>query len=341
MSYDLTSDADKTPRPPLPGISARDLRRVKKWSIPALGVLLLFLMLWWAVDFYTNWLWFNQLGFTSVFIKITLFKAGLFIIASAITATVLAINFSLVLKFSRGQSVLPIAPESMRLLVTLIGSGAILTILLASPIFGSIAAQRWETFLLLFNRVDFNIVDPAFGHDLSFYIVVLSVINFIHGWLLGLAITTIVASLALYIIIFGQRGVNLVITPRMLKHLAILGIALMLIIALGHVLDIYNLVLSEEGIVYGANYTDINARLPVLWFLSTIALLSAIGIGISPYYRGLRLMAGALSLWIILTLALGIAFRFYFSVFKCLPMNSAVRNPSSPATSMPPAPPTS
>ena len=147
----------------------------------------------------------------------------------------------------------------------------------------------------------------------------LSVINFIHGWLLGLAITTIVASLALYIIIFGQRGVNLVITPRMLKHLAILGIALMLIIALGHVLDIYNLVLSEEGIVYGANYTDINARLPVLWFLSTIALLSAIGIGISPYYRGIRLMAGALSLWIILTLALGIAFPLLFQRLQVSP----------------------
>ena len=319
MSYDLTSDADRTPRPPLPGISARDLRRVKKWSLPALGVLLLFLVLWWTVDFYTNWLWFNQLGFTSVLIKITLLKASLFIIASAITAIVLAINFSLVLKFSRGQSVLPIAPESMRLLVTLIGAGVILTILLTSPIFGAIAAQRWETFLLLFNRVDFNILDPAFGHDLSFYIVLLSVINFIQGWLLGLTITTIVASLALYITIFGQRGVNLVITPRMLKHLAILGIALMLIIALGHVLDIYNLVLSEEGIVYGANYTDINARLPVLWFLSAIALLSAIGIGISPYYRGLRLMAGALSLWIILTLAMGIAFPLLFQRLQVSP----------------------
>ena len=319
MSYDLTSDADRTPRPPLPGISARDLRRVKKWIIPAFGVLLLFLMLWWAVDFYTNWLWFKQLGYTSVLIKITLFKSSLFIIASAITATVLVINFSLVLKFSRGQSVLPIAPESMRLLVTLIGAGVILTILLTSPIFGSIAAQRWETFLLLFNQVDFGIVDPAFGYDLSFYIVVLSVINFIQGWLLGLTITTIVASLALYITIFGQRGVNLVITPRMLKHLAILGIALMLIIALGHVLNIYNLVLSEEGIVYGANYTDITARLPVLWFLSTIALLSAIGIGISPYYRGLRLMAGALSLWIILTLALGIAFPLLFQRLQVSP----------------------
>ena len=319
MSYDLTSDADRTPRPPLPGISARDLRRVKKWIIPAFGVLLLFLMLWWAVDFYTNWLWFKQLGYTSVLIKITLFKSSLFIIASAITATVLVINFSLVLKFSQGQSVLPIAPESMRLLVTLIGAGVILTILLTSPIFGSIAAQRWETFLLLFNQVDFGIVDPAFGYDLSFYIVVLSVINFIQGWLLGLTITTIVASLALYITIFGQRGVNLVITPRMLKHLAILGIALMLIIALGHVLDIYNLVLSEEGIVYGANYTDITARLPVLWFLSTIALLSAIGIGISPYYRGLRLMAGALSLWIILTLALGIAFPLLFQRLQVSP----------------------
>lgn len=319
MSYDLTNDADGTPRPPLPGISARDLRRVKKWSLPTLGVVLLFLMLWWAVDFYTNWLWFNQLGYTSVLTKITLLKAGLFITGYAIAALVLTINFILVLRFSRGQSVLPIAPDSMRLLVALIGAGVILTILITSPIFGSLAAQRWEAFLILFNQVDFNIVDPAFGHDLSFYIVALQVVNFIQGWLLGLIITAIVASLVLYVSVFGQRGINLVISPRMLKHLSVLGIALMLILALGHLLNIYNLVLSGAGIVYGATYTDITARVPVLWFLTAIALLSALGFGISPYYRGLRLMAGALSLWVILALSMGIAFPILFQRIQVSP----------------------
>ncbi|MDA1219686.1 MAG: UPF0182 family protein [Chloroflexi bacterium] len=315
----MTNDADGTPKPPLPGISARDLRRVQKWSLPILGVPLLFLILWWAVDFYTNWLWFNQLGFTSVLTKITLFKSGLFIIGSAVAAIVLAFNFGLVLKFSRGQSVLSIAPDAMRLLVALIVTGVILTVLITSPIFGSMAEQRWEAFLLLFNRENFNIVDPAFGQDLSFYIIVLPVLNFIQGWLLGLILTAIVASLTLYLSIFGQRGVNLVISPRMLKHLSILGIALMLIIALGHVLNIYNLVLSEQGIVYGATYTDITARVPVLWFLTIIALISAIGIGISPYYRGLRLMAGALSLWVILALAMGIAFPLLFQRLQVSP----------------------
>ncbi|HEU0022286.1 MAG TPA: UPF0182 family protein [Dehalococcoidia bacterium] len=319
MHYDLTSDADGTPKPPLPGISARDLRRVIKWSLPTLGVLLLFLMLWWAVDFYTNWLWFNQLGFTGVLIQIAWFKSSLFIIGSAVTAIILAINFGLVLKFSRGPSVLPVPPETMRLMVALVGAGAVLTLLITSSIFGSTAAQHWEAFLLWFHREEFNIVDPAFGHDLSFYIVTLPVLNFIQGWLLGLIITATVASLALYVAVFGLRGMNLVISPRMLNHLATLGVALMLIIAFGHQLDLYHLVLSGRGIVYGATYTDINARVPVLWFLTIIALLSAGGIAISPYYRGLRLMAGAFSLWIILALTLGVAFPLLFQRIQVSP----------------------
>lgn len=325
MSYDLTSDANGTPRPPLPGISDRHLRRVIKWSLPMLGALFIFLMLWWAVDFYTNWLWFAQFGteleprFTGVLARVTWFKSSLFIIGSAVTALALAVNFGLVLRFSRGQSVLPVAPDTMRLMVALVGAGAVLAILITSSVFGSTAAQRWEAFLLWFNRVEFGTTDPAFGHDLAFYIVTLPVLNFLQGWLLGLIITTLVASLILYVSVFGLRGMNLVISPRMLKHLAGLGIALMLIIAYGHLLNLYSLVLSGRGIVYGATYTDITARVPVLWFLTIIALISAAGIGISPYYRGLRLMAGAFSLWVILALALGVGFPPVFQRLQVSP----------------------
>jgi uncharacterized membrane protein (UPF0182 family) len=318
MSYDLSSDANGSP-PNFPGISVNNLRRVSKWGLISVGVLFFFLVLWWAVGVYTDWLWFNHLGFRNVFTQILFLKVGLFLSGAIVAALVLSLNFNLSTRFARGQSVLPLPPDSMRLLVAIVFATVVITVLIASAVFGAVAAGRWETFLLFLNWVPFGATDPVFGLDFSFYIVTLHLLNFIHGWSLALVITSIITSLALYLTIFGLRGINLVITPRMLKHLAVMGSALMLIIALGHVLSIYELVLSEQGIVKGATYTDINARIPVRWFLTSIAVLSAIGFGVSAYHGGLRLIIGSFSLWVILVLLAGLAYPALFQRFQVAP----------------------
>ena len=279
MSYDLTNDADGSPTPPLPGISARHLRLVIRWGLAALGAAAVGLLLWWLVYFYTNLVWFDLLGFEDVFARVALVKALLFCIGGGISSWVLAFNFVQVIKLSWGPSSLPVNADALRLMLSLVGLAVLLTLLIASPIFGTSAAGRWETLMLWFNRVPFGLTDPAFGRDYSFYVVTLPALNFLQSWLLGLVITAIVSSLALYAAIFALRRVNLIISPRMLKHLAILGIALMLVLALGHGLSIYELVHSEGGAVYGATYTDVNARMPALWLLTVIALLSAAGDG--------------------------------------------------------------
>jgi uncharacterized membrane protein (UPF0182 family) len=319
MSYDLTNDADGSPSANFPGISANHLRFVTRWGLIALAALFLFLILWWAMGVYTDWLWFSHLEFQALFTKVLLYRVLLFIGGTAIGAVVLALNFYLTTRFARGQSVLPLPPDSMRLLVATIAAGVIATLLIASPVLGSMVSGRWQTFLLFMNRIPFGISDPEFGLDASFYIVTLDLLNFVHGWLLGLVITTIIASLALYLAIFGLRGINLVITPRMLKHLAVLGAFLMLIIASGHVLDIYELVLSGQGIVQGATYTDVNARIPVLWFLTSIAGLAAIGFLASIYHGGLRIIIGSFSLWVILMLVAGLVFPALFQRFQVAP----------------------
>ena len=136
---------------------------------------------------------------------------------------------------------------------------------------------------------------------------------------MGILIVSVVMSLFLYAGIYGLRGLNFFLAPRMLKHIGILGGLLMLSIASGHVLVIYDLVLSSGGLVAGAGYTDIHARIPVLWLMTAIATLGAAAFFASHYFGGLRLMAGAFSLWVIMVLLANLAFPALFQRFQVDP----------------------
>lgn len=319
MSFDLTNDADGVPGASLPGISARHLHRFTRWALVFSGLILLFLLLHWLVGLFTDLLWFGHLGRLDVFSKIIWYRITLFLIGTLLATAVLFWNLQLALRYSRGTILLPQPPDVIRLLVAGAAAVAALTLIIAGPAFGAAAASRWEVFLLLFNRVSFGFTDPQFGLDLSFYVVTLGVLNFVQGWFLGLVITAIAVSLACYVTVFSIRGVALVITPRMFHHIAALGVFLMLVIAANHVLDIYELVLSEGGVVFGATYTDTHARLPLNGFLAGVALLAAAGIWLSTRYVGLRLMIGAFSLWAILALVTGVAFPALFQRFEVDP----------------------
>ena len=308
MSFDLTNDAEQVPGQSLPGISAVHLRRVRNWSLGLISLLFLFLALWWARTVYTDLLWFDQLGFRGVYSKILLMKLWLFVGGTLVSATALSLTLYLTFRFSLGPSTLAFSADTFRLLGALLIAGAALVVLIASPIFGSQAAERWETILLFFNRINFGSTDPQFGNDLSFYVVTLRLLHFVQGWAMGLMITAVATSLALYLGIYGLRGLRFVLTPRMLKHVAVLGLLLMLTIAAGHALAVYELVLSGNGVVFGASYTDINARIPVLWLSTGIAVLAAVGFGISNYRGGLRLMVGFFSLWVIVVLLANLAY---------------------------------
>ena len=319
MSFDLTNDSDEPEGPNLPGISEVVLQRVRKGCIIAVGLLFAFLILWWLRTVYTDLLWYGELGYRDVFTKILVMKLWLFIGGTLVTAAALFVNFYYTFRFSRGPSTLPVTDETMRLLRALLVAAVVITALTAAPVFGSAAAARWEVFLLFLNKVSFGVPDAEFGQDLSFFIVTLRMLNFIQSWIMGILITSVVMSLLLYAGIYGLRGLNFFLAPRMLKHIGILGGLLMVSIAAGHVLAIYELVVSPGGLVAGAGYTDIHARIPVLWLMTSIAALGAGAFFVSNYFGGLRLMVGSFSLWIIMALLANLAFPALFQRFQVDP----------------------
>ena len=319
MSFDLTNDSDEPEGPNLPGISEVALRRVRKGCIIAVGLLFAFLILWWLRTVYTDLLWYGELGYRDVFTKILVMKLWLLIGGTLVTAAALIVNFYYTFRFSRGPSTLPVTDETMRLLRALLVAAVVITVLTAAPVFGSAAAGRWEVFLLFLNKVSFGVPDAEFGQDLSFFIVTLRMLNFIQSWIMGILITSVVMSLLLYAGIYGLRGLNFFLAPRMLKHIGILGGLLMVSIAAGHVLAIYELVVSPGGLVAGAGYTDIHARIPALWLMTSIAALGAGAFFVSNYFGGLRLMVGSFSLWIIMALLANLAFPALFQRFQVDP----------------------
>ena len=93
MSYNLSNAAEPPPGPIPAGISAANLVRVRNGSLALLVALLLILILWWTRSIYTDWLWFEHLGYRSVFTKILILKTWLFL-AGILVAGVITICFA-------------------------------------------------------------------------------------------------------------------------------------------------------------------------------------------------------------------------------------------------------
>ena len=327
MSYDLTNDSEQVPGPPLPGISQALLNRIRRWAMVFVVLAVVGVWTWWMIGVYADWLWFGQLGYSAVFIRIMFIKTVLFAGGALLAALIISFNLYTTLRLSIGPTTRALPSDFLRLLLLILRLYILLTMLIASLALGSVAAERWDVALLLLNLERFGVEDPQFGRDVSFYLVNLEILRFIQGWFLALFITVIISSLALYAGIYALRGVRFVVTPRMLRHMAPLGATLMVIIAVGHVASIYGLTLSESGVVTGATYTDVNARIPVFWFLAGIALLGAVGFGVSAYFAGLRLMVGAFSLWLLMFLLAGILYPILFQRFQVDPDQYAREEP--------------
>ena len=328
MRYDLSNDAEQPPEPLLPGLSEVALDRVRRWVFILAIASIIGFWVWWFIGFYANLLWFDQVGYAKVFTRIFLAKTLLFALGMSLGITFIGLNLYLVLNLAMGPIVRLLPMDFVRLLLALLRVAIVLAMLLGSLLLGLYAVRGWEPALLLFNRELFGVADAQFGWDVSFYVVDLALLRLAWGWCLILFATALVSSLAVYGVIFYIRGVGFVATPRTLRHLSGLGVFLMLVIAVGHVVSIFELPLSQGGVVVaGATYTDVHARIPAYWFLAGIAVIAAVGFGVSNYYGGLRLMAGAFSLWILAFLVAGLVYPFIFQRLQVAPNEFAREEP--------------
>ncbi len=277
-------------RPPLP----------LKWLGIAAGLLVVFIALSVAKSIYVDVLWFQSVNFAGVYRREIVAKIALFVAGSAMAAIVLGLNIWLARRLApRGYEesfIEEIDPEGIRRIVSVL---LIAGTLFFAVIFGSVLGGAWDTALSWLNGVQFGVADPQFHRDAAFYLFDLPAYQFAVGWVLALLVVSTLGAGAVYALTFSLQRFELNITRGMRVHLSLLFGLIFIVIAVSTWLSIYNLVASAGGLVYGATYADIHARLPVRYVLVALALFAGLGTIVNAFLSrdSYRIPLFALGIW--------------------------------------------
>ncbi|MGH7312869.1 MAG: UPF0182 family protein, partial [Candidatus Rokuibacteriota bacterium] len=254
-----------------------------------------------VVPLFTDWLWFQEVGYRQVFLTMLSYRGGLFTAVALGVLIFLYVNLTFAARTARpdvlweleDQLGLPgrvvIEPLIRRFLPVVLALIAFLS--------GLRASAHWETLLVYLNAVPFRTADPLFERDLAFFVFTLPLWRRLASWATTLVVGTLVLTLLIYVLqrslVLTSRGPRLAAGAR--AHLLVLGALLLALVGVGFWLGRFELVYSLRGVVFGATYTDVNAALPAYGVLTVLALVAAVACLVQLARPGLRLVAVALA----------------------------------------------
>lgn len=217
--------------------------------------------------------WFKEVGFQSVFLKTLLAKFFIGLAAFLLVFPFTFITLKITSKFKPSVKV-----ENDGIIDIGDSKKNNLLFLLPSFFLGLFAAYisstvLWEDILLFLNQVPFNITEPVFNRDISFYFFSLSLLESIYS--LVILFLFIIAILNLFFTLYIQ-GLGNQPLKTVIKRLGYFIITFFLLLIIGYQLKLANLVYSAQGAVYGAGFTDLMVTRPYYYIASLACLLAAI-----------------------------------------------------------------
>jgi uncharacterized membrane protein (UPF0182 family) len=274
-----------------------------------------------AVGYYTDWLWFQEVGYTGVFLRTLNAQGAVFLATFTVAYLFLYFNLRIarVRTHSRPRVVLgtggdgrPISVDARQV------AGLVVPVAVAlAGLIALLGASQWLTWLSYLHATPFGAQDPLFGRDVAYYVFQLPVYQLVRQQALLVTFVTLIGCGALYVfsgsfVIEAQPGASgwprISLIPSARRHLSLLTALLLALLAWGAWLEIPGTLLSPTNarVAFGASYTDIYARIPFLW--ATIVVLVA-GAGLAVWHgfgrRGWPLPL-ALAAWVAVSLAGGI-----------------------------------
>ncbi|MEA2037686.1 MAG: UPF0182 family protein [Nanoarchaeota archaeon] len=251
-----------------------------KSSIIFLAVILI-LSVTKIVSLITDYWWFKALDFQKIFLISLNTKLLIFITTIVFFLIFALINVAISSKLNKSK-----IPFRLKLIVALIFAYFV----------GIASYQKWFILLQYLNQVPFNLKDPIFLKDVSFYVFSLPLLLAVWQFLMTCVVLTFILVILDYLQSFitslfkppqiemPEKGYNttiksvftLKLKQNALTHLAVLGSLFFILLSIQHYLARFSIMYSEKGIVVGAGYTDVVIFLPVIKLLMVLAIVLAV-----------------------------------------------------------------
>ncbi|MBP1910401.1 UPF0182 family protein [Methanolobus bombayensis] len=308
-------------------------------------ILALFIGIGPLAGIYTEYLWFEMIGYTSIFTTILQWK-----LLTIIPGFILAFIFLYInARFARDSISKILAKENISY-EKLDSQAVLIAILLFSFIFGLVFSGNWKTILLYLNSTTFGLSDPILMNDIGFYVFQLPFFHLIRGVFFWLTVISLVMVFLLYLYrlepVFGSETVEIEddegfyqfdqggtfkeimdnLPEKVLIHISALLAFLLVLFAAGFFLNRYEILFSQQGVVAGAGYTDVHVRLPIYNILTILSFLTSIVLLANVKMKNIKIPVASIALIAIFILASSFAPGVY-QQFKVEPTEVQLEKP--------------
>ena len=286
--------------------------RVRAWMVILVAVLVgLFLSARGLASFYTDYLWFDSIGFGTTWRGLLWARFAPAAVFTALFFVLMLVSLTIADRLAPHTRVLgpedemlarysqTVAPYSGRLRIVVSFIFAILA--------GGSVAGEWQRWILFTNAQNFGVKDAQFHMDVGFFVFRLPFLTFVFDWLFaGLIIILIVTAIAHYL----NGGIRLQtpfqrVTPQVKAHLSVILALMALVKTAQYFLGRYDLDFSTRGFVEGATKTDVAAQLPAFNLLMVISVVAGGLFVWNIFRRGWVLPVIAVGLWGFVALVVG------------------------------------
>ncbi len=291
-------------------------------------LVLLFLVLWllsFSSNLYVDWLWFASVNFKDVFLTFLFNKVGLYCLVFLLVFIIFAINLFIARRYLSNQEdplyendpdqdIIYLNPHHNPWKDFLRGKTATWLFLgislLGAFLVSSVAADNWIVVQQYLNRVAVGTTDPIFNKDLGFYFFNLKFYQFVYSTLMSSLVLLFVVLIVIYLLNVSSAALigNWKEFTFAKGHLAVILALIFALKSWGYLLNTYQLLFSQNGLIFGATYTDVHARLLALKILMIVSLLVTVVILINIFVQKLNWVVFGVGAWMAVALIMGSAY---------------------------------
>lgn len=288
--------------------------------------------------FWTDWLWYRSVHYSSVFTTTLWTKIGLFFVFGLIMAASVGVNIWLAHRLRPPLSAMSMEQQSLdryRMGIAPYKRWLLLGITsLVGLIAGASASGQWRTWLMWVNGVPFHQKDPQFHLDVSFYAFDLPWYRFLLGFGFAAAVLSLIAAALTHYLYGGLRitSPGARATAAATGHLSVLLGIFVALKAVAYWLDRYGLAVKSSdfkatGNWTGLRYVDANAYLPAKTILFCIAVICALLFFATLWRRTWQLPVIGFGLMVLSAILIGGLYPAIVQKFQVQPNEQAKEAP--------------
>jgi uncharacterized membrane protein (UPF0182 family) len=257
-------------------------RRLKIWI--AIAAVLLLISLSRILSIYLSALWFESLGYSSVYWYVFKTKLALFAGSAVLTALLLSATFLLFQRlfgayaFENRTIILNNQPFQFSPAKVIRPLGWLIAAFFGL-IYGFQQKEHWRQFALYWNQPATNIYDPVFGKSVGFYLFSLPLYELLNSWLLG--VTFIILCAAIAYSLLGLPQTVLKPSVRWSSGAAFRAVCcalalFLLVLSWRTYLSRFPFLWNDHQVFSGVTYTEAHYTLPALLFVCIALVIAAI-----------------------------------------------------------------